>query len=182
MVVADVIVNRDPAHILPPRRHRRRDVEGRPAGFDQQARRAKTSCHLAVRGIHATLLTTTEHWHPTMRIEHLRIEGFKSWRAVDFRLAPITGLFGTNSSGKSSLIQFLLMLKQTKEATDRSLALDFGGPSSYAYLGSFRDAVFGHAEELPIRWLIRWRLPQALEDQRPRAAGIDPVRGLRARR
>lgn len=95
-----------------------------------------------------------------MRIEHLRIEGFKSWRQVDFRLAPITGLFGTNSSGKSSLIQFLLMLKQTKEATDRSLALDFGGPNSYAYLGSFKDAAYGHDEAGAIRWAIKWRRPQ----------------------
>lgn len=102
-----------------------------------------------------------------MRIERLRIERFKSWRTVDFRLAPLTGLFGTNSSGKSSLIQFLLMLKQTKEATDRSLALDFGGPNSYAYLGSFRDAVFRHDEERSIRWMIRWRLPQPLKIRNP---------------
>ncbi len=102
-----------------------------------------------------------------MQIEHLRIEGFKSWRTVDFRLAPITGLFGTNSSGKSSLIQFLLMLKQTKEATDRSLALDFGGPNSYTYLGSFRDAVFKHEEERAIGWAIRWRLPQSLKIKDP---------------
>jgi predicted ATPase len=102
-----------------------------------------------------------------MRIERLRIENFKSWRSVDFRLAPITGLFGSNSSGKSSLIQFLLMLKQTKEATDRSLALDFGGPNSYAYLGSFRDAVFGHDEGRSIGWTIHWRLSQPLKIKDP---------------
>ena len=108
--------------------------------------------------------------HRTMRIEHLRIEGFKSWREVDLRLAPITGLFGSNSSGKSSLIQFLLMLKQTKEATDRSLALDFGGSNSYAYLGSFRDVVFYHNEEKEIRWTMGWRLPVSLEIIDPTAS------------
>jgi predicted ATPase len=105
-----------------------------------------------------------------MRIEHLRIDGFKSWREVDLRLAPITGLFGNNSSGKSSLMQFLLMLKQTKEATDRSLALDFGGSNSYAYLGSFQDVVFYHNEDKEIQWTVGWRLPVPLEIIDPTAS------------
>ena len=35
----------------------------------------------------------------------------------------LTGFFGTNSSGKSSILQFLLMLKQTVESSDRSRVL-----------------------------------------------------------
>jgi recombinational DNA repair ATPase RecF len=45
-------------------------------------------------------------------IESLSLERFKSWKKIDaMRLAPITGLFGTNSSGKTSILQWLLLLK-----------------------------------------------------------------------
>jgi recombinational DNA repair ATPase RecF len=57
-------------------------------------------------------------------LRHLDLHNFKAWTTANLRLAPITGLFGTNSSGKTSLIQFLLLLKLTKEASDRALALD----------------------------------------------------------
>ena len=42
-------------------------------------------------------------------LTHLKLENFKIWRSTGpTRLAPITLLLGTNSSGKSSLIQSLL--------------------------------------------------------------------------
>lgn len=98
-------------------------------------------------------------------IEQLTTRNFKSWKSLDLKLAPVTGLFGTNSSGKSSVLQLLLMLKQTKETTDRSLALDFGGPqkSSYVNLGSFRDAVYGHDEESKLSWRIHWKAQEDVE-------------------
>ncbi|MCY3824766.1 MAG: AAA family ATPase, partial [Nitrospinae bacterium] len=53
-------------------------------------------------------------------IRHVNLKNFKAWRELDIEFGPrITGLFGTNSSGKSSLIQFLLMLKETKNKPDR---------------------------------------------------------------
>ena len=48
-------------------------------------------------------------------LTQLRFENFKSWQAAKLPLAPLTALFGANSSGKSSLLQFLLLLKQTKD-------------------------------------------------------------------
>lgn len=60
----------------------------------------------------------------------------------------VTGLFGTNSSGKTSILQFLLLLKQTKEATDRLLSLELNG--DYVELGTIRDAVYRHNEALDI--------------------------------
>jgi predicted ATPase len=92
-----------------------------------------------------------------------RFQNFKSWRKVDLPLARLTALFGANSSGKSSLIQFLLMLKQTKDSPDRSLALDFGGEESPADLGSFRDAAHAHDEDAAISWDLEWRMPQELK-------------------
>ena len=54
-------------------------------------------------------------------ITELSFTNFKPWQSVDkMRLAPITGLFGTHSSGKTSILQLLLMLKQTVESSDRA--------------------------------------------------------------
>ena len=91
-------------------------------------------------------------------LQRIKATNFKSWKKVDLKFAPVTGIFGTNSSGKTSILQLLLLLKQTKETTDRSLALDFGGPqrTSYINLGSFRDTVFNHNIESTISWEIVW--------------------------
>ena len=49
-------------------------------------------------------------------ITELRAQNFKSWKDTSkLRFAPITGFFGANSSGKTSILQVLLMLKQTVE-------------------------------------------------------------------
>jgi predicted ATPase len=95
-------------------------------------------------------------------LTRLHFDNFKSWRKADVALAPLTALFGANSSGKSSILQFLLLLKQTKDSDDRSLALDFGGAESLADLGSFRDAVHGHDEDAAIAWHLQWHLPEEL--------------------
>jgi hypothetical protein len=51
-------------------------------------------------------------------LTHLKLENFKIWRSTGpIRLAPITLLLGTNSSGKSSLIQSLLLIRQTVKET-----------------------------------------------------------------
>lgn len=56
----------------------------------------------------------------------------------------ITGLFGTNSSGKTSLIQLLLLMKQTKDATDRALSLELNG--AQVQLGTIKDTLHNHDE------------------------------------
>ena len=58
----------------------------------------------------------------------LRLTNFKAWKDTgDVALRPVTMLLGTNSSGKSSLIQSLLLLKQTVQSPDRSIHLNLGG-------------------------------------------------------
>jgi predicted ATPase len=80
------------------------------------------------------------------------------------RLAPITGLFGTNSSGKTSILQLLLMLKQTVQSADRMQVLDFGGNDrDLVELGSFRDAVHGHTHASAMEWELAWNLPEVLQ-------------------
>lgn len=93
-------------------------------------------------------------------LRDLQLQNFKSWRKVGLKFGKVTGLFGTNSSGKSSLIQFLLLLKQTKNATDRGVVLDFGGPDQYVNLGGFLDVVYRHQTSSVIDWYIEWDLPK----------------------
>ena len=100
-------------------------------------------------------------------LKSLKIENFKAWREVDLQLAPVTGFFGTNSSGKSSLLQFLLMLKQTKNATDRRIVLDFGGESGLVNLGTYKDVVHNQDAENFMSWSLEWSLPESLKIRNP---------------
>ncbi|MCX8086371.1 MAG: DUF3696 domain-containing protein [Rhodocyclaceae bacterium] len=93
----------------------------------------------------------------------LQIENFKAWRDTgQVRLAPLTVIFGTNSSGKSSLGHLLLALKQTVQLSDRKRALHLGDENSLIDLGTFADCIHGHGLENPLTFELRWRLPQSL--------------------
>ncbi|MCW1966507.1 MAG: DUF3696 domain-containing protein [Anaerolineae bacterium] len=78
-------------------------------------------------------------------IQRLSIKNFKSWANLEnMEFGKVTAVFGPNSSGKTSLIQFLLMLKQTAESRDRRI-LNLGGTErDYVDLGSYEDVVYGH--------------------------------------
>ena len=108
-------------------------------------------------------------------LNRLKIENFKAWREVDLAFGKVTGLFGTNSAGKSSLLQFLLLLKQTRNATDRRLVLDFGGPGDMVNLGTFDAAVHQHDKKQAIGWLIEWKLPNVLAIENPWETSSDPL-------
>jgi hypothetical protein len=108
----------------------------------------------------------------------LRIQRFKSWADTgEMRFAPITGLFGTNSSGKTSILQLLLLLKQTVESTDRAQVLDMGDDRSLVNLGTFREIVYGHpplgieasGSEPNVQWSLAWSLPAPLSVEDPEA-------------
>ncbi len=81
-------------------------------------------------------------------ITHIRMKNFKSWEdSGKVKLAPLTGFFGTNSSGKSSLLQMLLLLKQTADHPDLNEVIFFGHDSSLVNLGNFREVIHGHKAE-----------------------------------
>jgi predicted ATPase len=109
------------------------------------------------------------------------MSNFKAWSDTGpIRLAPITVLFGPNSSGKSSLQQFLLMLKQTAESPDRRRVLHGGGEGATPVaLGSFRDYVFAHDTTRNIEFSLKWTLPSQLAitdtktDRSYRAAALE---------
>jgi predicted ATPase len=75
----------------------------------------------------------------------IKFQNFKSWQDTgDISLAPLTGFFGNNSSGKSSIIQFFLLLKQTMESSDRQRVLNTGDERSYVELGTLYDIAYNH--------------------------------------
>lgn len=75
-------------------------------------------------------------------ITHIQVENFKSWQnSGEVKLAPLTGFFGTNSSGKSSLLQMLLLLKQT---IGRKEIVFFGDETSLVNLGGFDEVIHRH--------------------------------------
>ena len=94
-------------------------------------------------------------------LTRLQIKNFKAWQDTgQMRLAPLTVVFGTNSSGKSSLGPLLLALKQTVLSTDRKRALHLGDPSSLVDLGTFEDCVFRHASDLALEFTLGWQLAE----------------------
>lgn len=83
----------------------------------------------------------------TDMLTHLKLNNFKIWRSTgQVQLAPLTLVFGTNSSGKSSLIQSLLLVRQTVKSQDPNLDLNFGNPDSgdSVVLGQFADVLCRH--------------------------------------
>lgn len=95
-------------------------------------------------------------------LTRLEVRNFKAWRHLRMPLARVTGLFGPNNAGKSSVMQFLLLLKQTKNATGRNLVLDFGGPDKLLDLGSYADAVHGRDASRDMSWAVDWTLAQRI--------------------
>ncbi len=115
-------------------------------------------------------------------IERLSLTNFKAWERLDnARLAPLTAFFGTNSSGKTSVLQALLLMKQTAASPDRRVALDFGGDSTPVELGTYRDVVFGHDEERSIGFGVEWTLHEDLEIVDPLGDATDRLRSDRIR-
>ncbi len=75
-------------------------------------------------------------------LTHISMKNFKSWAdSGQVKLAPLTGFFGANSSGKSSLLQMLLLLKQTIRSEE---VLFFGDENSLVNLGSFDEVIHCH--------------------------------------
>lgn len=103
-------------------------------------------------------------------LKHLRIKNFKGWKDTgSIRMAPITLFFGANSSGKSSIGQFLMMLKQTVESPDRKAVLYPGGKNSAVQLGSYQEMVFHRNPDHHISFEYGWGLPEILALTDPRS-------------
>lgn len=90
-------------------------------------------------------------------ITRLHLRNFKSWREADIEFGAITAFFGANSSGKTAVLQFLLLLKQTVEHPDPTVPLFWGDAHSPVDLGGYLDAVYAHDASRSIEWALWWQ-------------------------
>ena len=96
-------------------------------------------------------------------LTHICMKNFKSWKdSGEVKLAPLTGFFGANSSGKSSLLQMLLLLKQTIASKE---VLFFGDENSLVNLGSFKEVIHRHNRdaELELEFGCTLREPRLVD-------------------
>lgn len=78
-------------------------------------------------------------------IRHLVLENFKAFGdRTSISLAPITLIYGQNSAGKSSILQSLNLLKQSRGTRDSQALLLPRSENGLVDLGSFREMVFDH--------------------------------------
>jgi len=103
----------------------------------------------------------------------MSLSNFKSWReAKSIGLAPITVFFGANSSGKTSLLQAILLLKQTAESADRTRVLHTGDERTLVDLGTMEDLIHNHSNS--VGFSFGWTLPDPLEI--PKGRPLDRLR------
>lgn len=96
-------------------------------------------------------------------LKELRIRNFKCWEDTGaIRMAPITLFFGVNSSGKSSIGQFLMMLKQTVESPDTRAVFYPGDRNAAVNLGTYAQMVFHRDPKRAISFDYKWKLPESL--------------------
>ncbi len=72
-------------------------------------------------------------------LERIHLENFKASRDVDVRLAPLTVLAGLNSTGKSTLLQAVGLLKQSYNANGETSGLSLSG--ALVHLGQYGDVL-----------------------------------------
>ncbi len=102
-------------------------------------------------------------------ITELRAQNFKSWQDTgNLRFAPLTAFFGANSSGKTSILQVLLMLSQTvehprKSQSNENTPLYFGNDSSLVNLGSFDDVIHQHSQDSSLGVSVSWDISEELK-------------------
>jgi hypothetical protein len=78
-------------------------------------------------------------------LRSIQLENFKAFgQRTIIPLAPITLIFGQNSAGKSSVLQALNLLKQTRESRDVEALLLPRTENGFADLGSFQEMLFDH--------------------------------------
>lgn len=93
-------------------------------------------------------------------LREYRLTNFKAFgETVTIPIRPLTLIFGANSSGKSSIFQSLLLLKQTlEEAKNPEIALLPKG--SFVDLGTYRDFVHRHETERGFEFGARFDLKE----------------------
>ena len=82
-------------------------------------------------------------------LKRLELKNFKIWQKAESDFGRITGLFGTNSSGKSSLIQFLLspIDSEAQRLRSQDSAQSRCGPTEYLERSEEQSGRAEHGEQ-----------------------------------
>ncbi len=108
-------------------------------------------------------------------LKSISLENFKAFgQRTRVSLAPITLIYGQNSSGKSSILQSLNLLKQTCESHDANALLLPRSEGGLADLGSFHELLFDHDQSRS----LKIRIDSPLQDLR-RLKGVGQPGDLR---
>lgn len=106
-------------------------------------------------------------------LENISLENFKGFKNLDnLKVKPITILCGTNSCGKSSILQSILLLKQTLESQNPNQILLLNG--RLVNLGSFENIIFDKNWDNPLVFEFTFKLTK--EDLKlPRLRNSPPL-------
>ena len=88
----------------------------------------------------------------------IEIENFKAFgKRQRIELAAITLIFGENSAGKSSILQALSLLKQSRRHGDENVFLVPRIEGGYVDLGSFEELIFDHDQKKTLKFRLDFR-------------------------
>ena len=85
-------------------------------------------------------------------LERVKLENFKCFSCQEIPLKQISVLTGLNGMGKSTVLQSLLLLRQSSESGRITKGLKLNG--EYASLGSGRDVLYRNALSDEIRLTV----------------------------
>jgi len=106
-------------------------------------------------------------------LKKLWIKNYKLWENTNWiDMAPMTLFFGVNSSGKSSIGQLLMLLKQTIDSSDRQSVFFFGGKNALVQTGSYQEMVFDQDDSKSIEFGYAWDLKDAFMLHHPVSKGV----------
>lgn len=97
-------------------------------------------------------------------LTNLTLENFKAFQKLDdLKIKPITILCGANSCGKSSILQSILLLKQTLNGISSNQTLRLNG--ELIKLGAFKDVVFRKTANNSIKLALKFLFDDAIMNQ-----------------
>lgn len=94
------------------------------------------------------------------------VKNFKCIRdSGKIEVKPLTIFIGPNNSGKSSLLQFLLVLKQTVEATDTESPFSTHKREGYVDVGGYEDYIFKNEKDSSLSFKLYFNGKTTIETE-----------------
>ena len=94
-------------------------------------------------------------------LRKIGLDNFKSFQNLPgLEIKPITILCGTNSCGKSSILQSILLLKQSLESQDPYKSFLING--RFVHHGSFKNIIHGKNEDNTVSFDFTFKLPKEI--------------------